>query len=69
MGCRLFDCMGIEHTKTDGILLDDLMFLIKGHIKKGYKASTIHFNRDINDAQLHGNCCIIIYGKANKISL
>jgi hypothetical protein len=35
--------MGIEQSEKKGILLDDLMFLIKGHIKKGYKASTRTF--------------------------
>jgi hypothetical protein len=35
--------MGIEASENKGILSDDLMSLIKGHITKGYKASTSPF--------------------------
>jgi hypothetical protein len=32
--------MGIEPSAKEGFLVEDLIFLIKGHVKKGYKAST-----------------------------
>lgn len=35
--CCLCDSMGIEQVFEGGLLLDDLEYLLKGHIKKGYK--------------------------------
>ncbi|XP_060557638.1 interferon-induced protein 44-like [Ruditapes philippinarum] len=35
--CCLWDSMGIEHVLEGGLLLDDLVYLLKGHIKRGYK--------------------------------
>ncbi|XP_053408909.1 interferon-induced protein 44-like [Mercenaria mercenaria] len=35
--CCLWDSMGIEHVFGGGLLLDDLVYLLKGHVMKGYK--------------------------------
>ncbi|XP_045210296.1 interferon-induced protein 44-like [Mercenaria mercenaria] len=35
--CCLWDSMGIEHVLEGGLLLDDLVYLLKGHIKRGYR--------------------------------
>ncbi|XP_060552178.1 interferon-induced protein 44-like [Ruditapes philippinarum] len=34
--CCLWDSMGIEHVLIGGLLLDDLEYLLKGHIKREY---------------------------------
>jgi hypothetical protein len=37
--CCLWDSMGIEHVLEGGLLLDDLVYLLKGQIKRGYKVT------------------------------
>lgn len=38
---RLFDSMGIEPKDGHGFHTDDLIFLIKGHVKKGYRFNPV----------------------------
>lgn len=39
---RLMDCMGIEPTDGHGFHPEDIVALLKGHVKKGYAVRTCH---------------------------
>lgn len=39
---RLMDCMGIEPTDGHGFHPEDIVALLKGHVKKGYAVRTCY---------------------------
>lgn len=71
--CCLCDSMGIEQVLEGGLLLDDLEYLLKGHIKNGYRfrpeskisENNVHFRR--NPKIKHGIHCVVFVLEASMV--